>query len=83
MAIIKAGNKCQLCGFRYQLDVHHLSYKNLGNEKDEDLLVVCRRCHNDLHYFENHRDINDEETKKMQLVTETEYKKSFNMKRPR
>jgi 5-methylcytosine-specific restriction endonuclease McrA len=41
---------CQLCkkNFKY-LDVHHLSYKNLGHERKKDLLVVCRNCHAKLH----------------------------------
>lgn len=25
--------------------MHHLTYERLGAERDEDLLVVCRRCH--------------------------------------
>jgi len=27
------------------LHVHHLSYANVGDEADEDLEVLCRRCH--------------------------------------
>jgi hypothetical protein len=27
------------------LQVHHLNYKRLGREKDRDLKVLCRRCH--------------------------------------
>lgn len=27
------------------LHVHHLSYANLGKEKDDDLEALCRRCH--------------------------------------
>lgn len=27
------------------LHVHHLSYANVGNEKPNDLMPLCRRCH--------------------------------------
>ena len=29
--------------------VHHLTYSNVGNEKLDDLIVVCPRCHMELH----------------------------------
>lgn len=31
--------------YEQDLHVHHYSYANLGNEEDEDLGVLCRRCH--------------------------------------
>lgn len=45
---------CERCGlhddcsaFFYcqRLDIHHLTYQNLGNEKPEDVQVLCRACH--------------------------------------
>lgn len=30
-------------------DVHHKTYKNWGNEKLEDLITLCRACHEQLH----------------------------------
>lgn len=30
-------------------DLHHLSYEHLGAERHEDLIAVCRSCHEDLH----------------------------------
>lgn len=67
-------DKCQRCGFKDQLDVHHLTYENLGDEKDEDLIVLCRRCHNDLHYFADHESISAREAMQIEDVTEEEYK---------
>ena len=29
----------------YRLEVHHLSYANLGRELPEDLIVLCPQCH--------------------------------------
>ena len=38
--------RCEQCGSRKQLEVHHLTYKRVGgNEKDDDLEVLCRSCH--------------------------------------
>ena len=40
------GNKCDRCGKHYPfLEVHHLTYARLGNERDSDLEVLCNDCH--------------------------------------
>ena len=46
-AITLAGGCCQGCGAAPSdgLDVHHRTYERLGDERDDDLLVVCRPCH--------------------------------------
>lgn len=44
-----AGFKCQLCNAKQSLEVHHRSYANLGNEPLEDLIVLCRNCHEVFH----------------------------------
>lgn len=31
------------------LDLHHRTYKNLGNERLIDLVAVCRTCHDEIH----------------------------------
>ena len=42
---VNIGN-CQVCGVKdYALQIHHLSYKNLGNESEKDLRHLCRKCH--------------------------------------
>lgn len=33
------------------LDVHHITYKNLGREEMEDLAVLCRSCHGVVHGY--------------------------------
>lgn len=54
-------SKCEDCGIeereatrrdRQHLNVHHLTYKNLGNEKPEDVVVVCHYCHLKRHGIE-------------------------------
>jgi len=44
------GYVCEHCkATDVQLHVHHLTYIRLGNEKLEDLAIVCRPCHNKAH----------------------------------
>jgi hypothetical protein len=44
-------NRCDLprwlaiIAYDQDLHVHHRHYRNLGNEKPEDLEALCRRCH--------------------------------------
>lgn len=49
------GSKCELCGVPRclarswdgaDLNVHHLTYANLGEEKPEDVEALCEPCHN-------------------------------------
>lgn len=44
-----ANNKCERCLSSSPLELHHITYKNLGNENIEDLALVCRRCHQHIH----------------------------------
>ena len=40
---------CEWCQSVDALDVHHLSYHNLGREEPRELVVLCRRCHANTH----------------------------------
>jgi len=45
-AIARAGMRCEECGlYGRGLEVHHLTYDNLGHEPDSDLQVLCLDCH--------------------------------------
>jgi 5-methylcytosine-specific restriction endonuclease McrA len=45
-ALTRARYKCQFCSRRdTTLDVHHNTYENYGDERPEDLVVLCRSCH--------------------------------------
>lgn len=37
--------KCQKCGEKKRLQVHHLTYKRRGYEKMSDLVTLCENCH--------------------------------------
>ena len=41
----RAKNRCEICGERDGLQVHHLNYDRLGHELPGDLKVVCQGCH--------------------------------------
>jgi|694.fasta_scaffold22758_16 hypothetical protein len=42
-------HRCQSCWSRTNLQVHHISYLNLGNELQDDLVCLCSTCHEKLH----------------------------------
>lgn len=45
-ALARAGMRCERCRRMGEgLDVHHLRYDSLGFEPDEDLEVLCVKCH--------------------------------------
>lgn len=48
-ALIRAGYRCQVCGARHGLHVHHNDYARVGREEPEDLVVLCEVCHSWFH----------------------------------
>lgn len=48
-ALKKANNRCVLCNSTNNLQVHHRTYENVGDEKQNDLTVLCRECHSKFH----------------------------------
>lgn len=49
----KANHRCQICNSGENLNVHHRSYENHGDELRhmEDLICICKNCH-EKHHFE-------------------------------
>lgn len=43
------GKKCEKCGWAFDLEVHHLNYCRLGDERPSDLMVLCDECHGKTH----------------------------------
>src|SRR5262249_32313579 len=41
--------QCQSCGSEYNLQAHHLSYSRIFRERPNDLVTLCRTCHQNLH----------------------------------
>ena len=48
-AIKARDGHCLLCGSTYHLDAHHLTYAHLGDERPDELVTLCRRCHELVH----------------------------------
>lgn len=42
------GNKCVMCN-KSAKDVHHRTYERLGNERLQDVVLLCRDCHDKHH----------------------------------
>ncbi|MBP8124935.1 MAG: HNH endonuclease [Caldilineaceae bacterium] len=47
--IASVGSRCEQCGRRKALQVHHLTYERKGEELMTDLQVLCRACHKAVH----------------------------------
>jgi len=84
-ALHRANYKCQLCSSKENLNVHHNTYENRGCEKEEDLIVLCQKCHGKFHdkfvedknYIEEDEDlIRFEESKRMDELLESVKDKS-------
>lgn len=43
------GRRCTVCGTAKNLEVHHLTYDHFGDELPEELVTLCRKCHEKLH----------------------------------
>lgn len=52
------GYKCTYCGSRENIIVHHTTYENVGHEKLDDLITLCKKCHYALHVLKKY-EIND------------------------
>ena len=45
----RVNNECVVCGSKRTVSLHHLSYANLGKEKDSDLVALCWGHHEEYH----------------------------------
>jgi len=44
------GWRCQACGRRENLEVHHKKLRShLGSDPEENLITVCNSCHSAMH----------------------------------
>lgn len=49
LVIERCGNKCEGCRLKNVEDVHHVTYKNFGDEFLFELLGLCKQCHLKIH----------------------------------
>ena len=57
--VIERDVVCQLTGDTTRLEVHHITYDNLGNEYLEDLVLLSRRAHQFVHDYYGSYDRNN------------------------
>jgi 5-methylcytosine-specific restriction endonuclease McrA len=62
-------NICQECKIKPAEEIHHITYENLYNELLEDLIALCKECHNEVH-----RKLNVEKMKELKLKCEQHLK---------
>lgn len=48
-SIITKDSRCSACGYPGNINLHHRSYKNIGNESKGDFVVLCGKCHDKIH----------------------------------
>ena len=48
-ALKRAKHKCSLCSKKHGLECHHRSYERIGQERPEDLIIICSSCHGTHH----------------------------------
>src|ERR1700741_2769086 len=46
----RGGHRCKVCG-KPQVDVHHKTYSGLGEERQHQLVLLCREHHQGVHDF--------------------------------
>jgi len=66
--IAEANNRCEICGYKKTLEIHHLNYNTIGNENLNDLQVVCHDCHQKIHTITSFPEPYYEETISNSLV---------------
>lgn len=52
MVLERDNFRCRKCGTGKNLDVHHITYENIGNEPLDDLVTLCRNCHEEVHKYD-------------------------------
>lgn len=49
LVLKRANGICEACGIERAIQVHHLTYDNVGAEPLWDLVAVCDNCHKEFH----------------------------------
>ena len=45
------GWRCQFCGARENLEVHHQQFRShSGHDSEENLITLCNSCHAEMHF---------------------------------
>jgi hypothetical protein len=80
IAIKATDGRCLICHIKNALDVHHTNYKKLHNVEVEDLVPLCRICHNEIHGLMEHPDC---KTAGKQAMWDWAFKRAIMSRRPK
>ena len=47
--IKRANGVCEFCQERAAREAHHTTYERIGQEKPDDMVALCRHCHQHIH----------------------------------
>lgn len=72
-ALEAAHFECEECGYDESLNVHHLTYANIGKESLNDVQVLCYRCHMQAHEDEDYANFHDLNNKETELHNAEDY----------
>lgn len=70
--------RCRLCGSERRLNIHHVTYENLGNETFKDLIYLCQPCH-----YKIHEEFGTADTKMLKRLPEQGVKRVVKAKKPK
>lgn len=45
--------RCMECGNHKSIQLHHLTYEHIGNERLSELIPLCEMCHKSIHAVDN------------------------------
>lgn len=49
-------NRCYTCGAIHDLDVYHVTFERLFDERYDDLATLCLKCKREMDVFQSERD---------------------------
>lgn len=44
-------HRCAICNSKERVEVHHRTYERRGEELINDCIVLCHKCHENVHVF--------------------------------
>ena len=73
---LERGKVCEKCGSKENIQVHHLRYRNLFNEKLEDLQVLCKPCHMEEHEIDENNKKPKHNYRSKEIIEVKRYKRN-------
>lgn len=75
--ILKRDNyTCVECGSKENLNVHHLTYRHRYEERSYELVTLCKKCHEEVH-FRKKKNIIAEEIEDFEIVGSIKIRKNI------